>query len=96
MRRLPVHGAISCLRKIFSAPSLRKFSVFHLFIGLSLFCFTASAGNLVKNISGRIVTADGAALSGATVTLKGTTTAATTDNDGNYSLKFRMTLPIRY
>ncbi len=86
MRRLPVHRAISCLRKIFTPRSIRNLFFLQLFIGLSLFCFTASAENLVKNISGRIVTADGAALSGATVTLKGTTTAATTDNDGNYSL----------
>src|ERR1700733_12111207 len=87
MRRLLDHGSVLFLRKIFSPHTFGIIFSLQLVAGLTLFCFTASAGNgVLKKISGRILNADGGALSGATVTLKGTTNAVTTDNDGLYSL----------
>src|ERR1700722_13945170 len=88
MRRLLDHGSVLFLRKIFSPHAMGKIFSFHLLVGLTFFCFTASAGNgFLKKISGRILNADGAALSGATVTIKGTTIAVTTDNDGQYNIE---------
>ncbi len=45
------------------------------------------AVNMVIDISGRIVDADGKPLPGASVKVKGTTKAATADNGGNFQLK---------
>jgi TonB-dependent starch-binding outer membrane protein SusC len=87
MSRLPDHGSHFSLRKIFSPHAIAKIFSFHLLIVLTFFCFTASAGNgFLKKISGRILNAEGGILSGATVVIKGTAIAVTTDNDGQYSL----------
>jgi TonB-linked SusC/RagA family outer membrane protein len=88
MRRLPNHGSIFCMRKWLFCQPFKKISATCLFILLTFLCFTSSAGTgFLKTISGKIMSSDGAVLSGATVKIKGTNTAVTSDVDGNYSIE---------
>jgi TonB-dependent starch-binding outer membrane protein SusC len=57
---------------------------------LNLFTLSSGAKNTspdyFKDVSGKVLNPDGAPLSGATVTLKGTTIASVTKNDGSFSI----------
>ncbi len=69
--------------------SLKKITSFFILIGLTLAFQPATAEvGIVKNISGRVLSMDGSVITGATVSVKGTSTAVTTDNAGVYTIEF--------
>ena len=87
MRRLPDQGSFFYVRKWLFCQHFKKISASCLFIFLTVLCLSSSAGTrFLKTISGKIMSTDGAVLSGATVKIKGTNSAVTTDNDGHYSI----------
>src|ERR1700730_10494959 len=87
MRRLLDLRSVLFMRKILSSRSFKTISASHLFIVLSFICFSASArSGFLKTVSGRILSSDGAALSAATVTVKGTNTSVITDNAGIFRI----------
>ncbi len=88
MRRLFDHEFLCSVRRLFFSVVSRKMTSPIFFAGLMMISLTSSAsGDFLKTITGRVLSADGAVLSGATVSLKGTRAAVTTDNLGNFSIE---------
>src|SRR5690349_8539497 len=53
---------------------------------LPVIAIGAPKNNFIRTITGRVFSADGAPLAGASVTVKGTTVAASADNKGTFSI----------